>query len=153
MFLSNGIRDLAPHCNVSPSVRTAGIPSQIQFRVKQNVSLFSELSKVRGLGLLIEKIAIWSKNLPVEGTEGAYCGIHVSPAIRFEATNCRWKQQNYFRNLEWPFDKQIWCPTYAVRSQTTIRSKTYHTNLRAKRIVVDNLIALFFFERGRGKQN
>ena len=33
-FLSNGIRDLAPHCNVIPFVRAAGIPSQIQFRVK-----------------------------------------------------------------------------------------------------------------------
>ena len=102
-FLSNGIRDLAPHWNVSPFVRTAGIPSQIQFRVKKNVIHFSELSKVRGLGLLIEKLTIWSKNLPVEGTEGAYCGIQISPAIRFEAANCRWKWQNYFENLERQF--------------------------------------------------
>ena len=56
-FLSNGIRDLAPHCNVI-LFRAAGIPSQIQFRVKKNVIHFSELSKVRGLGLLIEKITI-----------------------------------------------------------------------------------------------
>ena len=53
MFLSNGIRDLAPHCNVIPFVRAAGIPSQIQFRVNKNVIHFNELSKVRGLGLLI----------------------------------------------------------------------------------------------------
>ena len=57
-FLSNGIRDLAPHCNVIPFVRAAGIPSQIQFRVNKNAIHFNELSKVRGLGLLIEKIAI-----------------------------------------------------------------------------------------------
>ena len=97
------MRDLAPHCNVSPFVRTAGIPSQIQFGVKQNVIHFSELSRVRGLGLLIQKITFWSKNLPVEGTEGAYCGIQISPAIRFEAANCRWKWQNYFENLERQF--------------------------------------------------
>ena len=96
-------RDLTPPCNVSPFVRTARIQSQIQFRVKRNVINFGELSKVRGLGLLIEKITFWSKNLPVEGTEGAYRGIHISPAIRFEAANCRWKWQNYFENLERQF--------------------------------------------------
>ena len=46
--------------------------------------------------------------------------------------------------------KQIWCPENAVQIQTQIRSKTYHTNLRAKRTVVDNLIALFFL-KGKGK--
>ena len=55
-FLSKGIRDLAPHCNVIPFVRIAGIKSQIQFSVKKHVIKFSSLSKVRGLGLLIEKI-------------------------------------------------------------------------------------------------
>ena len=48
------------------------------------------------------------------------------------------------------FCKQMGCPKNAVRIQTTIRSKTHHTNLRAKRIVVDNLIVLFF-GRGKGK--
>ena len=68
---------------MSPFVRTAGIPSQTHFRVKKNVSLFSELSKVRGLGLLIKKITFGSKNLPVEGTEGAYCGIQISARNSF----------------------------------------------------------------------
>ena len=103
MIFVERTRDLAPHWNVIPFVRTAGIPSQIQFRVNKNAIHFNELSKVRGLGLLIEQITFWSKNLPVEGTEGAYCGIRISPAIRFEAANCRWKLQNYFENLERQF--------------------------------------------------
>ena len=51
----------------------------------------------------LKKTTIWSKNLPVEGTEGGYCGIQILPAIRFEAASCRWKLQNYFGNLEWQF--------------------------------------------------
>ena len=149
-FLSNGIRDLAPHWNVSPFVRTAGIPSQIQFRVKTNVIHFSELSKVRGLGLLIEKLTIWSKNLPVEGTEGAYCGIQISPAIRFEAANCRWKLQNYFENLERQFVSKFdvqetpygYKPKFAPRLIIQICARS-----------ALSLITwlLYFFWRGKGK--
>ena len=50
-----------------------------------------------------EKLTISSKNLPVEGTEGAYCGIQISPAIRFEEANCRWKWQKKKFNLERQF--------------------------------------------------
>ena len=58
LIFVDSTRDLAPHCNVSPFVRTAGIPSQIQFRVKKFVIHVSEVSKARGLGLLIEKITL-----------------------------------------------------------------------------------------------
>ena len=55
MFSVEGTSDLAPRCNVLPFVRTAGIRLQIQLSVKKNVMHFSSLSRVRGLGLLIEK--------------------------------------------------------------------------------------------------
>ena len=58
LIFVDSTRDLAPHCNVIPFVRTAGILPQIQFSVKKNVTHLSSLSKVRELGLLIEKIAI-----------------------------------------------------------------------------------------------
>ena len=135
---------------MSPFGRTAGIPSQIQFRVKKNVIHFSELSKVRGLGLLIWKITIWSKNLPVEGTEGAYCGIQISPAIRFEAANCRWKLQNYFENLERQFVSKFdvqetpygYKPKFAPRLIIQICARS-----------ALSLITwlLYFFWRGKGK--
>ena len=134
------MRDLAPHWNVSHFVRTAGIPSQIQFRVKTNVIHFSELSKVRGLGLLIEKFIFWSKNLPVEGTEGAYC----------QAANCRWKWQNYFGNLEWQFVNKFdvqetpykYKPKFAPRLIIKICARS-----------ALSLITwlLYFFWRGKGK--
>ena len=144
------MRDLAPHWNASPFVRTAGIPSQTHFRVKKNVSLFSELSKVCGLRLLIEKLTIWSKNLPVEGTEGAYCGIQISPAIRFEAANCRWKWQNYFEKSKWQFVSKfdVQETPYGYKPKFAPRL-IIHIGARSELSLITGL--LYFFWKGEGE--
>ena len=145
------MRDLAPHWNASPFVRTAGIPSQTHFRVKKNVSLFSELSKVRGLGLLI-----WKTYNFIEKSSGRGYGGRllrhpdIRPQFVFEAANCRWKWQNYFGNLEWQFVSKV-----------DVQETPYKCKPKfAPRLIIQicarsalSLITwlLYFFWRGKGK--
>ena len=55
-----------------------------------------------------EKLTISSKNLPVEGTEGAYCGIQISARNSFLKQRIVGENDKIiFRNLEWQFVSKV----------------------------------------------
>ena len=97
-----------------------------------------------------EKLTISSKNLPVEGTEGAYCGIQISPAIRFEAANCRWKWQKCFEKLEWQFVSKfdVQETPYGYKPKFAPRL-IIHIGARSELSLITGL--LYFFWKGEGE--
>ena len=97
-----------------------------------------------------EKLTISSKNLPVEGTEGAYCGIQISARNSFLKQRIVGENDKIiFRNLEWQFVSKV-----------DVQETPYKCKPKfAPRLIIQicarsalSLITwLFFFWRGKGK--